>query len=329
MNIPQSASAPPLQSWWEDILKFQGKMMYKVIAALLLAGAALSTPVPEAKAEAEPGYGGYSSGPRCQQHVEKKCHQKPIQKHRQECHEEYDTIVDTTYIEECQDIVTQQCHETHQQVHHSSAVVGHDTHVVAHGHGYGKREAEPEAAAEAGVQGYSSGPKCQKNVERQCQKKPIQKEREECHEEFDVEINTTYTEECEEVVTKHCEEVHTQVHHSSAVVGHDTKVVGRVGGYSHGGHGKREAGHEGYGHSTGPKCHESVEKKCHKIPTHEAKKIPRPVCKTLVDTTYIEECQDIVTEHCQEVSQQVHHSSAVVGHDSQLIPAGGYGHHGK
>merc|ERR1712203_908981 len=148
------------------------KMMYKVIAALLLAGAVLSTPVPEAEAKAEAGYGGYSSGPKCHQNVQKQCHQKPIQKQRQECHQEYDTIVDTTYIEECKDIVTQQCHETHQQVHHSSAVVGHDTHVVAHGHGYGKREAE--ADAEAGHHGYSSGPQCKQHVEKKCHKVPIQ-----------------------------------------------------------------------------------------------------------------------------------------------------------
>jgi len=402
-----------------------GKMMYKVCAALLLAGAALSSPVPDAKAEAEPGYGGYSSGPHCQQKVDRQCHKKPIQKQRQECHEEYDvvidttyiekcedivtqhcqevhtkvsksshvvghdskvvdvksyggyeaygyghhgkreaeadaeaghhgyssgpqcqqhvekqchkvpqqnsrkvprpvckTVVDTTYVEECQDIVTQHCQESHQQVHHSSAVVGHDSQVIHGGH-YGKREAAPEA----GVQGYSSGPKCHQNVEKKCHQKPIQKERQECHEEYDVVIDTTYTEKCEEIVTRHCQEVHTQVHKSSHVVGHDSKVIGHYGGYSQGGHGKREAGHGGYGqvHSSGPKCHENVEKQCHKIPQHNAKKIPRPVCKTVVDTTHIEECEDIVTEHCEEVSKQVHHSSAVVGHDSQVIH-GGHGH---
>ena len=73
---------------------------------------------PEAKADAEPGYGGYghSSAPHCQQHVEKQCHKVPQQHNRQVCHQEYDTIVDTTYIEQCQDIVTQHCQETHKQV---------------------------------------------------------------------------------------------------------------------------------------------------------------------------------------------------------------------
>ena len=56
--------------------------------------------------------------------------------YHEECHEEYDVVVDTTYIEECQDIVTQHCQQTSQQVHHSSAVVGHDSQVIHGGHGY-------------------------------------------------------------------------------------------------------------------------------------------------------------------------------------------------
>merc|ERR1712212_1450650 len=30
---------------------------------------------------------------------------------------EFDTVVDTTYVEDCQDIVTEQCHQVSQQVH--------------------------------------------------------------------------------------------------------------------------------------------------------------------------------------------------------------------
>merc|ERR1712033_150603 len=73
----------------------------------------------------------------------------------------------------------------------------------------------------------------------------------------------------------------------------------------------------------------NVKNMCHKIPEHKSHKVPRPVCKTVVDTTYIEECEDIVTEHCEEVHQQVHHSSQVVGHDSQVIHGGHGGHYGK
>ena len=102
-------------------------------------------------------------------HIEESCHVEVDQ----ECHEEYDTVVDTTYVEECQDIVTQHCQETHTQVHHSSAVVGHDSYKV-HG-GYHKRDAEP------GYGGYSSGPHCKQNVQKKCHKVPQQHSRPVCH----------------------------------------------------------------------------------------------------------------------------------------------------
>ena len=34
----------------------------------------------------------------------------------QECHEEYEVVVDTRYTEECQDHVTTQCHQVTQKV---------------------------------------------------------------------------------------------------------------------------------------------------------------------------------------------------------------------
>merc|ERR1711976_710771 len=119
-----------------------------------------------AAAQCVPGGGHNAYG-----YQQKHCHTKYNIKYDQTCHEEYDVVVDTTYIEECQDIVTQHCEEVHQQVHHSSAVVGHDSQVVAHGHtgyGYGKREAEP---------GYTTGPKCHAKKDRQCHKKPVQNSR--------------------------------------------------------------------------------------------------------------------------------------------------------
>ena len=121
-----------------------------------------------ASAIAAPGGGHYEYG-----YQQKHCHTKYNIKYDQVCHEEYDVVVDTTYTEQCEDIVTQHCSQTHTQVHHSSAVVGHDSHVVSHGHsGYhGKREAEP------GYGGYSSGPHCKQNVQKQCHKVPHQNSR--------------------------------------------------------------------------------------------------------------------------------------------------------
>merc|ERR1719234_2208808 len=86
-------------------------------------------------------------------------------------------VVDTTYVEDCQDIVTEQCHQVSQQVHHSSGVVGHDSQVLPGsygGHAVGKREAEASFGA---IRGHSTGPQCHANTERQCQQRPVQNAR--------------------------------------------------------------------------------------------------------------------------------------------------------
>merc|ERR1739838_627793 len=177
-----------------------------------------------------------------------------------------------------------------------------------------KREADPAH------HGYSSGPHCYDKKDHKCHKTPKHQEHDECEHIVD----TTYIEECEYVTHTHCQEEHTQVHHSSHVVGHDSHVE-HHGSYGYGGHHKREAeaGHEGY--FSGPKCHDKKDKQCHKIPKHQNHK----ECKKIVDTTYIEECEEIVHTHCEEEHKQVHHSSHVVGHDSHVEHHGygGYGGH--
>merc|ERR1712117_207370 len=231
---------------------------------------------------------------------------------------------DTTYIEECADIVTQHCSETSKQVHHSSAIVGHDSQLIHGGH-YAKRDAEAEP-------GYGYAPhnnlQCFSKPHKQCHQRPVQNQRQVCHEEYDTIVDTTYIEQCQDIVTQHCQQVSKQVHHSSAVVGHDTQVV------AHGHHGKREAeadaeaGHHGY--SSGPQCQQHVEKQCHKVPQQHSRQVPRPVCKTVVDTTYIQECEETFTTECTQTQTQVHHSSAVVGHNTQVVSHGAYaGHYGK
>ena len=109
----QIASASVPHNSREEILLSLAMISFSLVLAL--ASAAL----------AAPSGGHYEYG-----YQQKHCHTK------QRCHQEYDTIVDTTYIEECQDIVTQHCQQTSQQVHHSSAVVGHDSQVIHGGHGY-------------------------------------------------------------------------------------------------------------------------------------------------------------------------------------------------
>eukprot|EP00091_Calanus_sinicus_P020045 TRINITY_DN527_c0_g1_i6.p1 TRINITY_DN527_c0_g1~~TRINITY_DN527_c0_g1_i6.p1 ORF type:complete len:186 (-),score=55.82 TRINITY_DN527_c0_g1_i6:70-627(-) len=104
---------------------------------------------------------------------EEKCHPEEV------CHEEYEVIVTTTVIEECEDVITKHCHNEHKNVYHTSNVVGHDSSVVGHevghsyGHSYHKREAEA-AHSHLGSHTHSSGPKCEEHVEKKCHKKPIQ-----------------------------------------------------------------------------------------------------------------------------------------------------------
>merc|ERR1712106_1160681 len=95
---------------WEDILQIT--MQYKCLGVLIACGLA----------QAAPGHGHAG-------HYHE----------QSQCHTTYDIKLDTacqTYYdqachEECEDIVTQHCQETSQQVHHSSAVVGHDSQVVS------------------------------------------------------------------------------------------------------------------------------------------------------------------------------------------------------
>jgi len=294
--------------------------MFKLCATLLVAGVA----------HAAPGYGHGSH-----YHEQSQCHTTYDIKYDtacqtyydQKCHEEYDVVVDTTYVEECQDIVTKHCQQTHQQVHHSSAVVGHDSQVVSHGHaGYVKRDAEAKAEADPGYgHNQHNNLQCFSKPHKQCHQKPVQNQHQECHEEYDVIVDTTYIEECEDIITTHCEETSQQIHHSSAVVGHDSQVVAHGhGGYAYG---KRDADAEpGQGYSTGPQCHDKKDRQCHKKPVQNERKVPRSVCKTIVDTTYIEECEETFTTHCHTAHTQVHHSSAVVGHDTQVVAHGHVGH---
>ena len=70
---------------------------------------------------------------------------------------------------------------------------------------------------------------------------------------------------------------------------------------------------------SGPQCVPSVAKHCHKTPQISSSKVPRPVCRTVVDTTHVEECEDLVTQTCEETSQQIIHTSNVVAADTQVL----------
>merc|ERR1711970_1623560 len=118
-------------SRWEVYSSLKSKM--QVLVLLLCVSLVFGAATPDA------GSHGYSSGPHCQDKKDHQCHKIPKQSEHDKCHVEYDVVVDVTYIEECEYVVTTHCKEEHRQVHHSSHVVGHDSKVVAHGHhgGYG------------------------------------------------------------------------------------------------------------------------------------------------------------------------------------------------
>merc|ERR1712133_339717 len=105
--------------------------------------------------------GGYAYGihdTQCQTFYDTKIDTACHTEHDQACHTEHDRICHTEQEQVCQDIVTEQCHQVSQQVHHSSGVVGHDSQVLPGsygGHPVGKREAEPSFGA---IGGHSTGP---------------------------------------------------------------------------------------------------------------------------------------------------------------------------
>merc|ERR1712215_372234 len=175
---------------------------------------------------------------------------------RQVCHDEHDTIVDTTITEHCEEIITTKCEQTSTQSRHSSAVVGTDSKVVstgvvaspevtvAHGpvHGAvaGVVAAAPAVAtgvvAGGVVAGYgavahgavapvaASAPVCTSVPVKQCNnvETPVPRTvvKKVCKEVIDIQI----IEDCTETITTECTQTQTTQQHSSAVVGHDTKV---------------------------------------------------------------------------------------------------------
>merc|ERR1712172_416763 len=54
---------------------------------------------------------------------------------------------------------------------------------------------------------------------------------------------------------------------------------------------------------------------------HTPRRVARTVCAEHVDVTTIEDCQEVITTKCHQVSQSVAHASNVVGHDTRVGPA--------
>jgi len=222
-----------------------------------------------------------------------------------------------------------------------------------------RREADAEAEADAGVYGVVapaavSAPVCTSVPVKTCNPRQVEHPRKECHTEYDEIVDTTVTEHCEEVITTTCQQTSTHTRHHSAVVGTDSKIVatgvaatapvavaagpGVVSGYSARVYGKREAeaeaeptaeaeadaGHYGYAAPaavSAPLCESVPVKKCNKVPVSTSRKVPKTVCKTVVDITTIQDCEEVITTECKQVSTKVAKTSAVIGTDTKVGPA--------
>merc|ERR1712098_413479 len=71
--------------------------------------------------------------PVCSSQPVKNCHKTPVSRPRKVARVVCDTIVDVTTIEDCVETVTKQCTSSSTTQHAHSAVVGHDSQVVASG----------------------------------------------------------------------------------------------------------------------------------------------------------------------------------------------------
>merc|ERR1712029_683149 len=94
-----------------------------------------------------------------------------------------------------------------------------------------RREAEPDADADAFGIGYGASPRavsapvCKSVPQKVCKDRTIETPRKVCHTEHDEIVDTTITEHCQTTTTTKCEQTSSQVRHSSNIVGSDSKVV--------------------------------------------------------------------------------------------------------
>merc|ERR1711887_72346 len=94
-----------------------------------------------------------------------------------------------------------------------------------------RREAEPDADADAFGIGYGAAPRavsapvCKSVPQKVCKDRTIETPRKVCHTEHDEIVDTTVTEHCQTTTTTKCEQTSSQTRHSSNIVGSDSKVV--------------------------------------------------------------------------------------------------------
>jgi len=240
------------------------------------------------------------SAPQCHSVPELKCTPRQVESPRKVCHQEYDEVVDTTITEHCEEVITTTCQQVSHKSILSKQVIGHDSKIVATNvaasapvtvhqgapvaghqgpahavvgaatHHHGKREAEPEADAEAGVHVpvaahhaavigphpapaaevhetplEISEPVCHSVPVKKCENVPTHVPRRVGRTVCAVHVDVTTIEDCEEVITTQCSQTQQSVAHASNVVGHDTRVgpAAVVAVNEHAAHGAPVVGH--------------------------------------------------------------------------------------
>merc|ERR1712131_484831 len=85
-----------------------------------------------------------------------------------------------------------------------------------------------------------------------------------------------------------------------------------------------DAGHYGYaqGAVSAPVCNSVPVKTCNPRNVETPRKECHQEYDEIVDTTITEHCEEVVTTTCEQVSTQVHKSSAIVGSDSKVVSTG-------
>merc|ERR1712168_208492 len=181
----QTASASVTNSREENLINLI--KMLRFVAILSLAASAFTAPQLGLGSSLGSGIGvGLSLGLGSRVGLARTLCTTQVQvQYEQQCVESFDEIVDTTYTEQCEDIITERCQSTSQQVISSSAIVGQDSQIVASGIsgvsssiGIGKREADADANAGIATSKITStGPQCEQQVTKQCQQIPTSSSR--------------------------------------------------------------------------------------------------------------------------------------------------------
>ena len=95
-------------------------MLSQLIPVLILAAVSHSAP----------GYSDPHNHLQCFSTPNKECHQKPVEEEHEECYVEQDIIIDISYIEECEELITTHCEHDSETVENHSRIVGGESQVV-------------------------------------------------------------------------------------------------------------------------------------------------------------------------------------------------------